>query len=115
MTTPIRVGLIGAGIGRSRTPLLHMAEAAAQGFRLRYDLIDIETQTGDKPSLERLIAEAEARGFAGLNITHPFKQAVLPLLAERAVRRCCGAWCGQHRGVRGERENRPQYRLVGIS
>ena len=80
MTTPIRVGLIGAGIGRSRTPLLHMAEAAAQGFRLRYDLIDIETQTGDKPSLERLIAEAEAQGFAGLNITHPFKQAVLPLL-----------------------------------
>ncbi|KFI29967.1 shikimate dehydrogenase [Haematobacter massiliensis] len=82
MTTPIRVGLIGAGIGRSRTPLLHMAEAAAQGFRLRYDLLDIETQTGDKPSLERLIAEAEAQGFAGLNITHPFKQAVLPLLNE---------------------------------
>ena len=80
MTTPIRVGLIGAGIGKSRTPRLHMAEAAAQGFRLRYDLIDVETQTD--PSLERLIAEAEAEGFAGLNITHPFKQAVLPLLEE---------------------------------
>ncbi len=38
----VRLGLIGAGIQASRTPAMHMAEAAAQGFACDYRLIDLE-------------------------------------------------------------------------
>lgn len=78
----IRVGLIGAGIQRSRSPMLHMQEARAQGFALRYDLIDLTERGLGPEALPDLLAEAEAAGFAGVNITHPCKQAVLPLLHE---------------------------------
>ena len=76
----IRVGLIGAGFQRSRSPMLHMQEARAQGFALRYDLIDLTERGLGPEALPDLLAEAEASGFAGVNITHPCKQAVLPLL-----------------------------------
>jgi len=76
----IRVGLIGAGIQRSRSPMLHMQEARAQGFALRYDLIDLTERGLGPEALPDLLAEAEAAGFAGVNITHPCKQAALPLL-----------------------------------
>lgn len=73
----VRTGLIGCDIGKSRSPEIHEREAAAQGFPMRYELFDLRDRPGD---LASAIAEAEARGFAGLNITHPFKQAVIPLL-----------------------------------
>ena len=38
----ILCGLIGAGIQGSRSPALHEAEAAAQGLRCEYRLIDLE-------------------------------------------------------------------------
>lgn len=81
----IRIGLIGADIQRSRSPALHMAEGKAQGLDLSYELIDL-TQRKQKPSaLPALLAEAEEQGFAGLNITHPCKQRVIPLLDELSV------------------------------
>lgn len=73
-------GLIGAGIQRSLTPAMQEAEAAALGMKLHYQLIDLD-QTGlDAGALPSLLASARAMGFAGLNITFPCKQAVLPLL-----------------------------------
>jgi shikimate dehydrogenase len=74
------VGLIGAGIQRSLTPAMHEEEARAQGLRLHYQLIDLDL-TGQGPeALPMLLAAARTMGFAGLNITYPCKQAVIPLL-----------------------------------
>ncbi len=74
------VGLIGAGIGRSLTPAMQEAEAAAQGLRLHYQLIDLDRSGRGVEALPMLIEAAQAMGFAGLNITYPCKQAVVPLL-----------------------------------
>ncbi len=76
----IRAGLIGAGIGQSKSPMLHETEAAAQGFKLSYDLIDLDARDLAPSALPALLAEAEAAGFNGVNITHPCKQRVIPLL-----------------------------------
>lgn len=76
------VGLIGQGIGRSLTPAMHMAEADAQGLRYLYRLIDLTVTGQGVDALPSLLAGAIALGFDGLNITHPCKQAILPLLDE---------------------------------
>ncbi|MBO3735913.1 shikimate dehydrogenase [Actinoplanes sp. NEAU-H7] len=68
-----RCGLIGAGIGTSLSPALHEAEGRHHHLGLTYTLFD----TGDPADLERLLDEADRAGFAGLNITHPFKQQVI--------------------------------------
>ncbi len=78
------LGLIGSGIQRSLTPALHEAEAHAQGLHLHYQLIDLGRVPAGQPqgadALPLLLAAARAMGFAGLNITYPCKQAVMPLL-----------------------------------
>jgi shikimate dehydrogenase len=76
------LGLIGAGIQASRAPALHQREAAAQGLRCIYKLIDIERLELGTGALADLLTAAERTGFDGLNITHPCKQAVIPLLDE---------------------------------
>ncbi len=76
------VGLIGAGIQASRTPSLHEQEGAAQGLRYLYRLIDLEELGVGPEALPELLIAAERAGFAGLNITHPCKQAVIPLLTD---------------------------------
>ncbi|MFN7928274.1 MAG: shikimate dehydrogenase [Blastocatellia bacterium] len=79
---PVQVGLIGAGIQASRSPHLHECEARAAGIALRYYLFDLELLEADAGNLLDLLAQAQTRGFAGVNITHPCKQAVIPLLDE---------------------------------
>ncbi len=74
------VGLIGSGIQRSLTPAMHEAEAKAQGLRLHYQLIDLDATKTDPAELPTLVRAARVMGFAGLNITYPCKQAVIPLL-----------------------------------
>lgn len=75
-----RAGLIGAGIQASLTPAMHMAEGREQGLSYRYDLLDL-TEMGEEPNqLQNLLSFAEDEHFAGLNITHPCKQAVIPFL-----------------------------------
>ncbi|MBS1811908.1 MAG: shikimate dehydrogenase [Acidobacteria bacterium] len=81
----VLAGLIGHGIQASRTPRLHEEEGRAQGLTYTYELLDLQTMNADTSALPRLLDETEARGFAGLNITHPCKQAVLPLLDELSV------------------------------
>jgi len=75
-------GLLGSGIGASGSPALHESEARALGHTLHYHLIDLELAGRSPADLPALLAAAEALGFAGVNITHPCKQAVLPLLDE---------------------------------
>ncbi|MDB5368445.1 MAG: Shikimate dehydrogenase substrate binding domain protein [Roseomonas sp.] len=76
------LGLIGAGIQLSRTPAMHEAEGAAQGFLALYRLIDLDMLGLGPDALPELLAAAERMGFSGLNITYPCKQAVIPHLHE---------------------------------
>jgi shikimate dehydrogenase len=78
----ILVGLVGAGIQSSLTPRLHEAEAAAQGQRYIYKLIDLEMLGLGVEALPELLTAAERLGFTGLNVTHPCKQSVISLLHE---------------------------------
>jgi len=76
----VLVGLVGTGIQASRTPSLHEREGARQGLRYVYKLIDLETLGLDAGALPEIVTAAQRFGFAGLNVTHPCKQAVIPLL-----------------------------------
>ena len=76
------IGLIGAGIQASRSPAMHEREGAAHGFRYWYRLIDTDVLRLGPEALPQLLASAEQMGFSGLNITHPFKQAVIEHLTE---------------------------------
>lgn len=74
------LGLIGAGIQQSLTPAMHEQEAAAHGLRAHYQLIDLDRAQVGVEALPTLIEAARIMGYAGLNITYPCKQAVIPLL-----------------------------------
>jgi len=78
----VLLALIGAGILASRTPALHEHEADAQGLRCLYRIIDLASLHLDADALPDLLLAAERMGFAGLNVTHPCKQRVIPLLDE---------------------------------
>src|SRR5882672_12610718 len=75
-------GLIGAGIQLSRSPALHEREANEQGLRYIYKLIDLDQLGVGVEALPELLNAARQMGFAGLNITYPCKQAIIPLLDE---------------------------------
>lgn len=79
MAERLLCGLIGAGIQQSRSPALHEREAKEQGLDLRYELLDLDILG---TSVESALADARKRGFIGLNVTHPCKQAVIPMLDE---------------------------------
>lgn len=76
----ILAGLIGRGIQASRTPALHEHEGDAQSLRYLYRLIDADQLGLEDSALPDLLEAAQRTGFTGLNITFPFKQAILPLL-----------------------------------
>jgi shikimate dehydrogenase len=70
------LGLIGTGIQRSLSPALHEEEGRHHGLRVHYQLVDIDSLD----VLPELMRAVRLIGFAGLNVTFPCKQAVLPLL-----------------------------------
>jgi shikimate dehydrogenase len=76
------IGLVGKGIQRSKSPALHQHEADALRLRCVYQLIDLNLLGLSLEDLPRVLQSAELMGFAGLNVTHPCKQAVIPLLDE---------------------------------
>jgi shikimate dehydrogenase len=75
-------GLIGSGIQRSLSPALQEEEARQHGLELHYQLIDIGGTANGADLLPTLVAAARVMKFAGLNVTYPCKQAVIPLLDE---------------------------------
>lgn len=79
---PWLVGLIGQGIQGSRSPYLHEQEARAQGLRCLYQLVDLEVLQLGPEALPQLLQAQQLMGFAGSNITHPCKQAVIEHLDE---------------------------------
>jgi shikimate dehydrogenase len=78
----IRSGLIGRSILSSRSPWLHEQEARSQGLDLTYELFDFSQRELPDSALPAFLRQLAAEGFAGVNITYPFKQQVLPFLDE---------------------------------
>ena len=76
----VLIGLIGAGIQRSLSPALQEEEARQHGLRLHYQLIDLDEAGVGPEVLPELIRAARIMRFAGLNVTFPCKQSVIPLL-----------------------------------
>ena len=76
----VLVGLIGRNILKSLSPALHEDAFAAAKLRGHYHLMDLDTLAGRR--LADLLAAARTAGFAGLNVTYPCKEAVIPLLDE---------------------------------
>jgi len=59
---------------------MHEREGRENGINCLYQLIDLEVLGLSAEALPELLVAAERMGFGGLNITHPCKQAVIPLL-----------------------------------
>jgi shikimate dehydrogenase len=59
---------------------MHMAEARTLGLDLIYQRFDSRAGDFDPAQLAALVRRLQAEGYAGVNVTHPFKQAVMPHL-----------------------------------
>ncbi|MBX9647905.1 MAG: shikimate dehydrogenase [Xanthobacteraceae bacterium] len=73
-------GLIGAPIAQSASPAMHERAADALGVRCHYQLIEVAG--ADAAGLRALLEGVKNFGFAGVNVTFPYKEAVVPLLDE---------------------------------
>jgi shikimate dehydrogenase len=78
----LAVGLLGRDILASGSPALHESEARAQGMELDYLLFDFAQQGWEEKDLARILDAAATLGFAGVNVTHPYKQTVMAHLDE---------------------------------
>ncbi len=76
----VLAGLLGRGIQASRSPAMHEREAARLGLGCAYILLDFDSLGLPDAALPALLAAAAAAGFQGVNVTHPFKQQILPHL-----------------------------------
>jgi shikimate dehydrogenase len=73
-------GLIGRGIQKSMTPAMQEKEAREHGIQMHYQLIDLAQPNAGEEDLAGLVKAMRAIGFAGFNVTFPYKQVILPLL-----------------------------------
>jgi len=88
----VLVGLLGRAILSSRSPIMHEREAARLGIGCSYLLIDFDALGLPDATLGNVLKAAATLGFAGCNVTHPFKQQILPHLdALSAEARAIGA------------------------
>ncbi|MGB0749555.1 MAG: shikimate dehydrogenase [Magnetospiraceae bacterium] len=81
----IRVGMIGRGIDRSRIPAMHKWEAEAQGLAYDFRLFNTDRLDDPETSLADILAMVEAEGYAGVNITHPYKRDAMAYVDELSV------------------------------
>ena len=73
-------GLVGAPIAQSASPAMHEKAADALGIRCHYHLIEVAG--ADAAALRALLDGVRNLGFAGVNVTFPYKEAVVSLLDE---------------------------------
>jgi shikimate dehydrogenase len=74
----ILLGLIGANIQGSMSPALFADAFAAAGIDGYYHLMDVDRLAARR--LPQLFEAVKTAGFAGVNVTYPFKQEIIPLL-----------------------------------
>ena len=72
------LGLIGTPIAHSAAPAMHEAAARAAGFELHYHLIEVAG--AGRADLVAILDGVRRMGFSGINVTYPYKEAVVPLL-----------------------------------
>ncbi|HMM89128.1 shikimate dehydrogenase [Bradyrhizobium sp.] len=82
--TKFLIGLIGAPIAQSAAPAMHEQAGDALGVRCHYQLIEVAG--ADAAGLRTLLDGIRRIGFAGVNVTFPYKEAVVPLLDEMSAR-----------------------------
>jgi shikimate dehydrogenase len=75
-------GLIGAPIAHSASPAMHEQAAAARGLRGHYQLVEVAG--AGSAELAMMLEGVRRLGFAGVNVTFPYKEAVVGLLDELA-------------------------------
>ena len=73
-------GLIGAPIAHSASPAMHEWPAEALGAHCHYQLIEVAG--AGREELRLLLDGVRRLGFAGVNVTFPYKEAVVSLLDE---------------------------------
>lgn len=73
-------GLIGAPIAHSASPAMHERAAEALGAHCHYQLIEVAGASSEE--LRRLLDGVRRLGFAGVNVTFPYKEMVVSLLDE---------------------------------
>jgi shikimate dehydrogenase len=73
-------GLLGAPIAQSAAPAMHERAAEALDLRCHYQLIEVVGAGQDE--LKLLLEGIRRLGFAGVNVTFPYKEAVVDLLDE---------------------------------
>ena len=77
-------GLLGAPIAHSASPAMHERAAEALGLHCHYQLIEVAGAGRDQ--LKVLLEGVRRLGFAGINVTFPYKEAVVDLLDELSPR-----------------------------
>src|SRR5215813_2886953 len=75
---PLLLGLIGSPIHGSAARRMHEAAGAMAGLRAHYQLIDVAG--ADRAKLGVMLEGVRLLGFSGVNITYPYKEAVVTLL-----------------------------------
>jgi shikimate dehydrogenase len=75
-------GLLGAPIAHSASPAMHERAAEVLGLRCHYQLIEIAGAGRDQ--LKVLLEGVRQLGFSGINVTFPYKEAVVELLDDLA-------------------------------
>jgi len=73
-------GLLGAPIAQSAAPAMHERAAQALDLACHYQLIEVAGAGRDE--LKLLLEGVRRLGFAGINVTFPYKEAVVDLLDE---------------------------------
>lgn len=80
MSRSYLAGLFGQGIGPSLSPELHEREGLRQGLRYVYRTIELDDAQLAPERLRALLAHAVELGFDGINVTHPVKHVMTPLV-----------------------------------
>ncbi|MFI5010932.1 MAG: shikimate dehydrogenase [Hyphomicrobiales bacterium] len=76
--SPVLTGLVGAPISHSASPAMHEAAAQGAGFALQYRLIEIAGAS--RETLDIVLAGLRQKGFAGVNVTFPYKEMIVDLI-----------------------------------
>ena len=77
----LKLGLIGKGISRSQSARLHVLLGRMCGIDVTYDYLDSE-KIADFDLIGQLTTCAKA-GYAGVNVTHPYKTEARKLIQRR--------------------------------
>ena len=79
---PLKLGLLGSGISHSRMPLLQKHLGKISGLDIDYQLLDEPDHQLDPV---KKIRQIQQQGFQGINVTHPFKQKIVEVVARSYI------------------------------